>query len=80
MKRGVTETVAITMAVLAIDAAKMMGVSVMKALQPLTDSTDLMLSFETFVAMNQFRPVSNQQTYLVPKTNSKSLRNRDIAV
>lgn len=78
VRHGVSDTVAISMAVLSLDTAKIMGVSVMKALQPLNGTTQMVLSFETLVAGNYLRPASSKQTYLVAKDNADSLRSRDI--
>jgi len=78
MRHGAPEPTAITMALIALDAAKVMGVSVVRALEPLAGTTGLVLSFETYVTANIFRPASSKQTYLVAKQNSNSYRAREI--
>ncbi len=77
-QRGLTETTAATMAVLSMDAAKIMEVSVMVFLEPMRKNPDANLDFEAYVAANLFRPNSSQQTYLLQKENVNSLRSRDI--
>lgn len=76
--RGSSETTAITLAVLSMDAAKIQGVSVMKFLEPLRTNSENRKNFESFVAINFFRPTSSKQAFLVQKTNDGSFRSRDI--
>lgn len=77
-RQGLSETFAISMALVMLDVAKISGVSVMKVLEPLEGNNELLLDYQTYVQMNFFRPVSSKQGILNINDNSKSLRSRNI--
>lgn len=76
--KGVSETNAITMALLMIDVSKFSGISVMKLLEPIANDSQVMLDLELYAIINLYRPKSSKQNVLVRNNNKKSFRRRNI--
>lgn len=76
-RKGASETSASTMALLVLDGAKSMGISAMKALEMFEDNSSLR-SYDIYAMTNIFRTASSQHTYMVEKSNKKSIRKRTI--
>jgi hypothetical protein len=76
-RKGASSTAASTMALLVLDGARTMGISAMKALEMFEDDSSLK-RYDIYAMTNVFRSESAQHTYMLEKTNKKSIRNRTI--
>lgn len=77
-RRGLSESSAITMALLMIDVAKFADVGVMKIIEPLAAQDEVLFNLETYATLNFYRTPSSKQNLMVENDNSKSYRKRNI--
>lgn len=77
-KTGSSDETASTLSLLLIDSAKILNVSPMALLDELQYRDDLLLSLESYAAINFYRPPSEKQNILQQNTNTKSFRKRNI--
>lgn len=77
LKNGTSESNAEMMALIVNDMAKAAEVSVSSFLYN-TDGLGILMNIQDYELMNVFRTPSNKMSILIPGSNSKCLRSRDI--
>ena len=75
---GMSDQTAVTMAVVLLDAAKILRVSAMSLLDEIARNDDTLASFQMIVAINIVSPSDAQHTQLNTKDNANAFGNRNI--
>lgn len=78
IKRGVSATNADSMSLLINDAAKAADTSPITLAYAFGEDDEVVLSVETYIATNFFRPPTDQIMVLIENDNKSSFRNRNV--